>query len=345
MIPYKIKTLFEFIEYLYSNIDNFNQYESVLNEVRFLEKEKSKLKPDLNFSDKMKSDELQKGITKKFEVIKDNIIIPIINKSIELDICDFSNEREKLTGSWRNKYHSEINDLKKNFNRGDLSDIFSFKKKYLEFRTQTKGETYLGLDFFLGDLDNVTKNLFDFFKVTDFNEFETFEEKAIKAESIHEVGKSIQKGAKKITLPIDFLMPSLNQPEGNFEPQQLFPLENQELRKSLKEEKGDTIERLDQLFGHTSKFLAVMQILVSEKLIEPNTYIWKDTTKGNKAFLAAIIKDLHAKGYYKDKKPPENDTIELICRNTFQWKIGIDTIKRAKPSGFDLSFIPPASTV
>lgn len=110
-------------------------------------------------------------------------------------------------------------------------------------------------------------------------------------------------------------------------------------------EKSNRVERLDQLFEQTSKFLAVMQILVSEKLIEPNTYIWKDTTKGNKAFLAALIKDLHAKGYYKDKKPPEINTIELICRNTFQWKIGIDTIKRAKPSGFDLSFIPPASTV
>lgn len=213
MIPYKIKALFEFIEYLYSNIDNFNQYESVLNEARFLKREKSKLKPDLNFSDKMKSDELQEGIIEKFEVIKENIIIPIINKSIELDICDFSNEKEKLTGSWRNKYHSEIHDLKKNFNREDLSDIFSFKKKYLEFRTKTKGETYLGLDFFFGHLDDVTKDLFDFFKVTDFNEFETFEEKAIGAESIHEVGKLFQQGVKKITLPIDFLNPSTIQQE------------------------------------------------------------------------------------------------------------------------------------
>ena len=213
MIPYKIKVLFEFIEYLYSNIDNFNQYEPVLNEARFLKREKSKLKPDLNFSDKMKSDELQEGIIEKFEVIKENIIIPIINKSIELEICDFNNEKEKLTGSWRNKYHSEIHDLKKNFNREDLSDIFSFKKKYLEFRTKTKGETYLGLDFFFGDLDDVTKDLFDFFKVTDFNEFETFEEKAIKAETISEVGKLFQQGVKKITLPIDFLNPSTIQQE------------------------------------------------------------------------------------------------------------------------------------
>lgn len=213
MITDRIRSLFEFIEYLHSNTDNFNQFETVLGEARFLKKEKSKLKPDLNFSDKMKSDELQEGIVEKFEVIKENIIIPIINKSIELDICDFSNENEKLTGSWRNKYHSEIHDLKKNFNREDLSDIFSFKKKYLEFRTKTKGETYLGLDFFFGDLDDVTKDLFDFFKVTDFNEFETFEEKTFKAESIHEAVKLVQQGAKKITLPIDFLNPSTIQQE------------------------------------------------------------------------------------------------------------------------------------
>src|SRR5690606_22320691 len=110
MITDRIRSLFEFIEYLHSNTDNFNQFETVLGEARFLKKEKSKLKPDLNFSDKMKSDELQEGIVEKFEVIKENIIIPIINKSIELDICDFSNENEKLTGSWRNKYHSEIHD-------------------------------------------------------------------------------------------------------------------------------------------------------------------------------------------------------------------------------------------
>ncbi|MDG1276087.1 MAG: hypothetical protein P8O16_02320 [Algoriphagus sp.] len=229
MIPYKIKTLFEFIEYLNSNIDNFNQYESVLNEARFLKREKGKLKPDLNFSDKMKSDELQEGIIEKFEVIKENIIIPIINKSIELDICDFNNEREKLTGSWRNKYHSEIHDLKKNFNREDLSDLFSFKKKYLDFRIKTKGETYLGLDFFFGDLDDVTKDLFDFFKVTDFNEFEKFEEKAIKASNIQEVGKLFQQGAKKITLPIDFLNPSTIQQEIKNDALEPYSLEKEKL--------------------------------------------------------------------------------------------------------------------
>lgn len=237
MIPYKIKVLFEFIEYLYSNIDNFNQYESILNEARFLKKEKSKLKPDLNFSDKMKSDELQEGIIEKFEVVKGNIIIPIINKSIELDICDFSNENEKLSGSWRNKYHSEILHFKKNFNREDLPEIFSFKKKYLEFRTKTKGETYLGLDFFFGDLDDVTKDLFDFFKVTDFNEFESFEKKAITAINIQEVGKLFQQGARKIILPIDFLNPSTIQQEIKIDSLQT-PIDNEKLSDLITHEKS-----------------------------------------------------------------------------------------------------------
>lgn len=103
--------------------------------------------------------------------------------------------------------------------------------------------------------------------------------------------------------------------------------------------------RLEMLFDSVSKYKAIMEILVSEKLVHADTYIWKDDKKGNKSYLAALIKDLHSKKYYKKNTKPTNEQIVLICKNTFGWEVRIDTIKKAKPSGFDFNFIPLASTI
>ena len=106
--------------------------------------------------------------------------------------------------------------------------------------------------------------------------------------------------------------------------------------------KSELPEKLELLFEHISKYNEIMEILVSEKLIQPNTYIWIDEKKGNKALLVALIKDLHAKKYYKKNKRPTNEQIKKICRNSFGWEISIDTVKHAKATDFDLTFIPLA---
>ncbi len=103
--------------------------------------------------------------------------------------------------------------------------------------------------------------------------------------------------------------------------------------------------RLELIFDSISKFKSIMELLVKEKLVVEHTYIWKDEGKGNKSYLAAFIKALHGKGYYKDDKMPTNNQIKSICINSFGWYVGIDTIKRAKSINFDFSFIPPASSI
>jgi hypothetical protein len=104
-------------------------------------------------------------------------------------------------------------------------------------------------------------------------------------------------------------------------------------------------ESLELLFESIPKYKKVMEILVSKNLIHSNTYIWKDEVKGNKGSLAALIKDLHGKKYYKNNTRPTNKQIEAICKNSFGWCVGIDTIKHTKATDFNFSFIPPASTL
>jgi len=54
MITDKIKALFQFIEFLHSNIENFKQFDTVINELYLLDKERHKLNPRKNFKDKLK---------------------------------------------------------------------------------------------------------------------------------------------------------------------------------------------------------------------------------------------------------------------------------------------------
>jgi hypothetical protein len=198
MITPKIKALFQFIEFLHSNSENFKQFDSTINELYLLDIERKKLSPQKNFAEKMKYDEVQAEIKDKFSVIQENIIQPINSKVLELNICDI-NKTETL----QNWNISEISDLINNFKKEDLPEIFKHKSKYLEFRTKTNC-TYFK-DFFFDDLDEMLKELFDYFKETEHNEFEAFEIKAIQVNDFQEAFELIQKGHKKFTLPFNLL--------------------------------------------------------------------------------------------------------------------------------------------
>lgn len=117
---------------------------------------------------------------------------------------------------------------------------------------------------------------------------------------------------------------------------------NKDQAPCIQEEKNISLE---SFFESIHKYKKVMEILTSENLIQPNTYIWKDEMKGNKAFLAALIKHLHLQGYFKNGEKPSNNAIVEITKNSFQWHVSLDTVKRAKPDDFDFRFIPPASTI
>jgi hypothetical protein len=330
MITDKIKALFQFVEFLHSNIDNFKQYDEVINELHLLIKKKNELSPRKNFKDKLKFDEVQAEIKNKFKVIQENITKPIQTKVTELNICDL-NQIDTLL----NWYITEIGNLEKNFNNNDIPEILKHKNQYIEYRTETKGETFFGLDLFFNYLDETLKKLFNCFKETEQNEFEAFETKAIQVNDISEANKLIQKGHEKFAMPFSFLNPSKVQQQSNFEtlPPQPMPKQKMELP-----------ERLEQLFEFTSKYKKVMEILVSKELIYPNTYI-RNEKKCHKGFLCALLKDMKGKGYYKDEITVNYEICKEICKNTFKTKIESNKTFYTELAPNEKNIIPFATTM
>lgn len=196
MITDKVKALFQFIEYLHSNIENFNQYNGLIKELESLNKVRSNLKPEQNYKDKLQYNKVQAEIESKFKTLQDNTANVIKTKAKELNVCSFDNEPNYRF----NGVETEIRQLKKNFSNEDLPEIFKHKSQYLEYRSNTHG-TFLSLQFFFDELDEISKTLFDYFKDTDRNEFEAFEIKAIPVNNISEAAQGFKQGQIKFIIP------------------------------------------------------------------------------------------------------------------------------------------------
>lgn len=191
MVSNKIKALFQFIEYLHSNIDNFNKYNNLIKELEILKHEKNRIRPEKNYKDKLKYNEVQAELENKFKELQDNTANLIKGKAKELNVCNFDNEPNYSF----NGIETEIHQLKNNFSNKDLPEIFNYKTLYLEYRINTH-KTFLSLQFFFNDLDEITKSLFDYFKETELNEYEALETKTTKVNDISEAVEYLKKGTE-----------------------------------------------------------------------------------------------------------------------------------------------------
>jgi len=188
MIPKKIQSLFELIDFLDKNKKEFiEKHIPLCDELRELDKQRAALKPNINYKDKQFYDRIQKQIEKKFEPITENIYEPITSQLRELGIWSGD---DVYTSIWNNNI-SEISDFKRNFSKDDLEKVFEYKQKYLSFRTETNND-FLCLSLVFSNIDAILKELFDFFKDTKENEFGSFETKTIEVGSITEVLQNIK---------------------------------------------------------------------------------------------------------------------------------------------------------
>jgi len=187
----QIKALFKFIEYLHSNIQNFNQYDEVISDWVHSSKQLDKSNPNSN--DVQIERDIKESFKRNQDIIQKNIQEPIHSKATELNICDINN----LETLW-NWNIPEINNLKESFSKEDFPEIFEHKKKYIEFRTKINFNEFL-LRFF-AELDHILIALFDFFIEPDQNEFEAFEMKGKQARSLSEVIRTIKPEQTKLTV-------------------------------------------------------------------------------------------------------------------------------------------------
>lgn len=213
MIPKEIQAIFDFIDFLDSKKKSYiNIYRPICKELEKLDVERKLLSPNDNYRDKIQYDIVQEQIAEKFTLIYDNVYNPIIERLKELGIWSGDKSFISIKNNISSAYIVFINV----FQLDDLEQVVSYKEKYISFRKETNSN-FLTLQLMLSDLDEALKELFDFFKDTDENEFESFDPTTIECKSIEEALDLFTKNSKKnirIKLPAAFLNP-INIPAKN----------------------------------------------------------------------------------------------------------------------------------
>jgi|GEM_PF-5314524 hypothetical protein len=144
----------------------------------------------------------------------------------------------------------------------------------------------------------------------------------------------IEKPIKKIPDPIS--VTTLLPKSETKTPQTKITANNYGIEKPLK---------LSDIFESISKYSHIMNLLVEKGYCQPNTFLWKDEKKTNKASVVSLIKYLHTQGFYLDNKKPTTNQIKLIAQNTFGVTISESLIKQHKTNEHQVKFIPIASTI
>lgn len=211
MISSKIQSLFDFIDFLHSNKENYIiNYTPLIKELEVLADKRSELKPLDNYSKKEKYNLIQKEIEDKFPTITENIYKPFTQKLLELEIWSGDDTYSSI---WNSNIEA-ISKFKNEFESADVAIVMDYKKKYLSFRTETHSN-FLCLGLIFQELDEIFKELFDFFKDTEDNEFENFEAKELKVNSVEDLVKSISENKTnnvKYSLPIESFIEKREEP-------------------------------------------------------------------------------------------------------------------------------------
>lgn len=182
MIPQKIQAIFDFIDYLDSKKEEYlEKYIPLCTELSELDDKRGHLQPRKNYKDKLQHRTVQAEISEKFNPITEEIYKPVVNKMLELEILSGDGAMASI---WNNNLPA-ISDFIENFVSEDVPMVINYKKKYLDFRNETNSN-FLSLQMVFSSLDEVLKELFDFFKDTNENEFALFETKTVEVSSIEE---------------------------------------------------------------------------------------------------------------------------------------------------------------
>ncbi len=169
-----IKALFDLIDFLHSNINEFKKHDSVIEEIEQLNTEISNLESIDNYKKRMKKIDLDGKRDAKLQIIYTNITNPIKSKALELEVCDWSYDRNIWNWSI-----AEVEKLKHQPNiltPEEVENIVGYKNKYVEYRKATNND--YGTNSFFTDLDSTLYNLFSFFCENIEKEFVQFNETA-----------------------------------------------------------------------------------------------------------------------------------------------------------------------
>lgn len=144
-----------FIEYLHTNINYFNQYNDIRENLDSLTKEIDKLEPEKSFKDKLKYKELEIKIVGCRTIIYNEITQLIKEKATNYKIPELD--------------RTHIYTIKENVEIEDLQIILEQRQKYHEFVENTKNKNFSYSLFH--DFNRFLKELFNFFEEKEVNDF------------------------------------------------------------------------------------------------------------------------------------------------------------------------------
>jgi len=104
------------------------------------------------------------------------------------------------------------------------------------------------------------------------------------------------------------------------------------------------IDALFKAFEDISKYKKVMELLVSQNFIYPNSYKWKDKKSGYKNRICAFLKDMEGKNYFHKDVVLNYDLCKTIAKNTFNVDIKSNKTFYESTLSPDLEDLIPFST-
>lgn len=261
MVPQEIQNIFDFIEFLDANKKQYIEtYLPICNELEKLDNERKSLRPNDNYKHKIQLDTIQRQIDREFEDVYNNVYIPVTAKLKELGI--WSGDQSYI--SIKNNISSASTAFKNVFQLEDLAKINSYKDKYVSFRKETNSN-FLSLQLVFSDLDEALRELFDYFKDDNHNDFQPFETIQIECESIEEALQIYANNPRKniqYTFPASSLDP---------DSELLNTIESQQILEELATLKSHIGELLNSSNGketHSSYEEAIYRVRILKSVIE-----------------------------------------------------------------------------
>ncbi|MDM1092094.1 hypothetical protein HX063_04720 [Myroides odoratimimus] len=196
----RVLEIFKFIDFLYSNINEFNKYDGVIQECILLREQRNQINPNNNYKLKLKYDEINKKLIDQNEIYEKYRVQPVICKAEEFKVID-SEDVGGMSIESNCKY--ALLDLKNNFSIEDVDLINEHKEKYIEYRT--KVDNKICLSMFFDHFDSCVKSFFNYFhEVIGENKFAGIETEYIEVDSLEQFHIHSNLGNKvKMTLPFN----------------------------------------------------------------------------------------------------------------------------------------------
>lgn len=238
------EALFNFIDFLHSNIDNFNHY---LEDVRDMNREVYFINTSAtHFEEVRESKDSQKEVVEKWDLIFKNIVTPIKEKVAELDVFNWYKPETLLK-----KHMPLVSRLSKNCKDQDSELILKAKKQYIQYTNEVSPYVIKQTDLMIKYLNKVMLVVAE--------DFEEEDDLSIYTEELREL-KTRQEQKEEILIReqrfISLFLDRLDGERENMEEQEIFELITELTKKNY-------IERDDgfPINGFTPKGIEYIKVI------------------------------------------------------------------------------------